>query len=94
MRGKSAFDLYADKDELDRMLTKLQNEGAVKKYPINMKRKDGTVTAFEISISLLKDDENRVIGSVCVARDMSDITKALNDLAVSHEQVVPGNHRT
>ncbi len=87
LRGKSAFDLYPDKDELDRMLTKLRNDGAVKKYPINMKRKDGTVTAFEISISLLKDDENRVIGSVCVARDMSDITKALNDLAVSHDRL-------
>ncbi len=32
MKGKSGFDLYADKDELHRMLVHLRQEGSVKKW--------------------------------------------------------------
>ena len=87
LRGKSAFDHYADKDELDRMLAELRREGRVREYEIRMKKKDGAVCSFEISISLLKDGADDVIGSICVARDLSGIKKALNELAVSHEQL-------
>ena len=75
------------KDELDRMLAELRREGTVKEYEIRMKKKDGTACSFEISISLLKDGADDVIGSICVARDLSGIKKALNELAVSHEQL-------
>ena len=87
LRGKSAFDHYADKDELDRMLAELRREGTVKEYEIRMKKKDGTTGSFEISISLLRDGENDVIGSVCAARDLSGTKKALNELAVSHDRL-------
>lgn len=87
LKGKSGFDLYADKDQLDRMLTELRREGAIKKYEMDMKKKDGTVAPFEISISLLRDDSNKVIGSVSVVRDLSDIKKALDALLDSHKQL-------
>ena len=87
LRGKSAFDHYADKDQLDRMLAELRREGTVKEYEIRMKKKDGTACSFEISISLLRDGADDVIGSICVARDLSGIKKALNELAVSHERL-------
>ena len=85
--GKSAFDLYADKDELDSMLWELRREGAVKKHEVRMKKRDGTVASFEISISLLRDPANEIIGSVCVARDLSNIKKALNALEASHKEL-------
>jgi len=87
LKGKSVFDLYADKRELDRMLTELRREHAVKKYAIKMKKKDGTSGIFEISISLLKDDAERVVGSVCVARDLSEIRNAMAALKGSNERL-------
>ena len=54
--GKSSFDLYADKKELKRMLLHLRREGSVKKWEMQMQRKDGSVVPFEISISLLRDE--------------------------------------
>ncbi len=84
--GKSSFDLYADRNELDRMLAHLRREGSVKKWEIEMKRKDGIVP-FEISISLLRDDEDRTVGSVCVARDLSEIRKVLDELRSSNEEL-------
>jgi len=87
LKGKKAFDLYANTEELKNMLLKLRQEGVVRKYEINMKRKDGSIAPFELSISLLKDDNNNNIGSVCVSRDLSDIKKTLTALRTTNEQL-------
>jgi PAS domain S-box-containing protein len=76
MKGKSYFDLYADKDELARMLARLRKESFIKDYEINMQRKDGSIFPCNISISILKDKSNNNIGSVCVARDLSERKQA------------------
>ncbi len=86
LRGKSSFDLYADKDDLGRMLTALRDNGSVKDYAIAMKKKDGTVATFELSISLLRDNRDRIIGSICVARDMSPLKKAYDQLQEQIEE--------
>ncbi len=39
LRGKTAYDLYADRDELDGMLSLLKGQGFVKNYEIDMKKK-------------------------------------------------------
>ena len=41
LEGKSAFDIYADKDEMAKMLIPLRRDGLVKHYEITMKRRDG-----------------------------------------------------
>jgi len=71
LSGKTAFDLYADPEELRLMLSKLQREGVVREYEITMRKKDGSIVPMDISISLLKEG-SRTIGSVCVARDLSE----------------------
>ena len=76
LADKTAFELYADPDELDRMLGRLRRDGVVREFEILMKKKDGTIVPMDISISLLKDDLGRTIGSVCLARDLSERKKA------------------
>ena len=76
LADKTAFALYADPDELDRMLGRLRHDGVVREFEILMKKKDGTIVPMDISISLLKDDQGRTIGSVCLARDLSERKKA------------------
>ncbi|MBU4234630.1 MAG: PAS domain-containing protein [Proteobacteria bacterium] len=76
LADKTAFELYADPDELDRMLGRLRRDGVVREFEILMKKKDGTIVPMDISISLLKDDQGRTIGSVCLARDLSERKKA------------------
>ncbi|MGO9414985.1 MAG: PAS domain S-box protein [Syntrophobacteraceae bacterium] len=87
MQGKPAFDLYADKDELKNMLMSLRREGSVKKWEMRMKRKDGSILPFEISIGLLKDRQNETLGSVGVARDLSGIKEALAAIRASNNQL-------
>jgi PAS domain S-box-containing protein len=87
MKGKPCFDLYADKDELDKMLISLRGEGSVKKWEIRMERKDGSIVPFEVSIGLLKDSQNKNLGSIGVARDLSGIKETLSALKVSNERL-------
>jgi PAS domain S-box-containing protein len=87
LADRKIFDLYADKDELGKMLAELRREGFVKRYEIYMKKKDGTIAPFEISISLLKDDHDRVLGSVSVARDLSELKKMVTEQKSLNEQL-------
>jgi PAS domain S-box-containing protein len=88
IRGKSAFDLYADEDELREMLTALRSDGSAKDHEMKLKRRDGGIVPVELSISLLKADDGRTLGSVCVARDLSDQKKLLNALKATNDQLL------
>ena len=87
MKGQSAYALYADKDDLEKMLVRLRGEGSVKKWEMRMERKDGSIAPFEISISVLKDSQNETLGSVCVARDLSEIKETLAAVRASNDQL-------
>ncbi|MDR3567393.1 MAG: cache domain-containing protein [Syntrophobacteraceae bacterium] len=80
LKGKSAFELYPDKKRLDEMLTDLRRDGCVRNFVMDMAKKHGEVVAFEISISLLKDSAGKVVGSISVARDLSALKKAYEEL--------------
>jgi PAS domain S-box-containing protein len=84
---KTAFALYADPVELNHMLRRLRRDGVVREYEIPMKKKDGTIVPMDISISVLKDDRGRTIGSVCVARDLSERQKAAAALKSAQEEL-------
>ncbi|MGB8992111.1 MAG: PAS domain S-box protein [Desulfobaccales bacterium] len=87
LTGKSAFELYADKTELEEMLARLRRDGSVHRHEIHMKKKDGSIALFALSINLLYDQDHAIIGSVCVARDRSEIKRTLHDLAALNEQL-------
>jgi PAS domain S-box-containing protein len=79
LTGKTAFDLYADPDELQRLLARLHQDGVVREYEISMQKKDGSIVPMDISISLLREN-GQTIGSVCVARDLSERKKNEQEL--------------
>lgn len=92
LAGKTAFDLYADPQELERMLDTLRRDGVVREYEILMKKRNGSVVPMDISISLLKDDAGHTIGSVCVARDLSERKKAEMELKRAREELERRSH--
>jgi diguanylate cyclase (GGDEF)-like protein/PAS domain S-box-containing protein len=87
LEGKSSFGLYADKNELQKMLFQLRRDGAVRRYEIHLKKKDESIVPFGLSINLLYDRAQKVIGSVCVARDRSEIKRTLDDLATVNQRL-------
>ena len=85
--GKKTFDLYADPEMLNKMLAQLRSEGFVKNYEIDMKRKDGSIIPFDVSISILKSKNSTIVGSVCVARNLSETKRTLQALEIAHEKL-------
>lgn len=83
--GRPAFNLYADAKELDDMLRELRSGGVVKKREMSLKAKDGRLFSAELSLGLIRDSENKVIGSVCVARDLSELRKAWEATQAANE---------
>ncbi|MFA5111144.1 MAG: PAS domain S-box protein [Desulfobaccales bacterium] len=73
-RGIRSFDLYADRAELQVMLTQLRRRGFLRNYEISMRKKDGSIFPCSLSIRMLRDLDNRVTGSIAVARDLSKIS--------------------
>ena len=80
LKGKPAFDLYADKDELAKMLIQLRRDGFVRHYEIKMKRKDGSTFPCSLSVKVLRDEEGKNMGSVTVARDLTEMKDNLDKL--------------
>lgn len=87
LKGKSTFELYSDKEELEELLSVLREHDTVKRYEITMTKKDGTVCPIEASISMLRDENKKLIGSVGVIRDLSEIKKAMNETANANEKL-------
>ncbi len=85
LKGKSAFDLYDDKKALEEMLRCLRRTGYVRDYEITVRTKGGSLLPMGMSISVLKEGE-KVIGSVCVARDLTQIKQVQQDLEKSKEE--------
>ncbi len=72
IKGKTAFDLYADPGELDVMLKQLRQHGFIRNYQINIKKKDGSIFPGSLSIRVLRNSNNEVIGSITVCRDLTE----------------------
>jgi diguanylate cyclase (GGDEF)-like protein/PAS domain S-box-containing protein len=87
IKGKPSSELYADQNELEAILAQLRRDGSVHGYEVQLKKKGGGIALFALSISLLFDRNHQVIGSVCVARDLSEIKKTLDALATVNEQL-------
>src|SRR5208337_4049298 len=87
LKEKHFSELYADPAELEIMLTRLRRDGFVRKYEINMKKKDGSIAPFNLSINLLYDRQHNLTGSLCIARDRSDTRRALAEFQMLNERL-------
>ena len=93
IRGKSFRELYHNPEELDDVIASLRSTGSVTQRETYLKRSAagaveyGDVVPVELSISLLKDPGGKILGSVAVARDLSESRKMLAALKSANEQL-------
>lgn len=87
LASQPAFKLYSDQDAMKQMLSQLGRDGFVQGYEIDMKRKDGRVAPFSLSIRLLRDEKGKSLGSVCVARDLTEIKRSMEELNTSNAKL-------
>jgi len=87
LASQTAFVLYPDKEALQNMLSQLRRDGYVQGYEINMSKKDDGIAPFSLSIRLLRDEKGKNLGSVCVARDLTETKRSLEELNATNTKL-------
>lgn len=87
LQGKPTYHLYADRNELGKMLNQLRRDGFVRRYEIPMKKKDGTLFPCSLSVRILRDADGKNLGSVTVSRDLTETKKTLARLNGANEKL-------
>lgn len=72
LKGKKAFQLYADREAMENMLDLLRKQEYIKNYQIDFIRKDGSLVSCAVSISLLYNTDQEKIGSLGIIRDLTE----------------------
>jgi PAS domain S-box-containing protein len=64
--------LYCNADDRMRLWQELLITGFVKDFEVEMKRKDGSIIIVNLSVSITRDNEGKVVGHRAIARDMTE----------------------
>jgi PAS domain S-box-containing protein len=73
--GTSNRKFFADPDEADRIMERVQKEGEIKDYRAIVLRKDGKPIHISMSAAVLKDKKGVPIGTVRVSRDITKVVE-------------------
>lgn len=87
INGKTFTAFYADPGELNLMVAKLRQHGFLRNYEIAMQRKGGEIFPASLSISLLRGEDQQVLGSITTGRDLTDIKANLAALQQVNTQL-------
>lgn len=72
----SVPDLYADPDDRTRVIDVMKTVGAVHRYPVAFKKKDGTVFKAELTAVVIRDEKGAAIGFQGAILDLSPMERA------------------
>ncbi|MFW6333856.1 MAG: sensor domain-containing diguanylate cyclase, partial [Desulfosalsimonas sp.] len=80
MQGKHFSEFYADPKKMQEMIEELKAKGSVHAYEIDFIKRDGTLLPCSISISVIRGEEDRPMGSITIVRDLSQWKEAQRKL--------------
>ena len=80
VQGRPASDLWVDPSERDKIVDEVIVSGGVRNYETRLKTKSGGIVEISLTLSLLKDEEGKVIGTVGVSKDIGKEKAVLREL--------------
>ena len=91
MQGRKITELWIDSDERERLMEEVLVTGGIRNYPTQLKTKSGGNVEISLSLSLLKDEEGRILGTVGVSKDIgkeSAIRRELERLNQNYREAI------
>jgi len=85
--GMKASDLYVDGGERARVLDILKDNGALLNHETVLLRKDGSPVDISLTISQLKNQTGKVIGTVGISKDITEEKSLRNALHEKNEEL-------
>ncbi|MFH0957862.1 MAG: ATP-binding protein [Pseudomonadota bacterium] len=71
IQGHKINEVWVNSSERDVILEEVQNSGGIKNYKTKLRRKDGNFVEISLTLSLLKDNEGRILGTVGISKDVA-----------------------
>jgi two-component system NtrC family sensor kinase len=72
MRGKKVEELWINPEERQRLLSEVYSKGSVNNFRTTLISKNGQGVDISLSLSLLKDNADQVIGTVGISKDVTE----------------------
>ncbi|MFH1014704.1 MAG: PAS domain S-box protein, partial [Nitrospirota bacterium] len=85
--GRTAAEFYVDKEEREKILEVLKEEGAVYNYETKLQKKDGSHVDISLTISRLSDKAGNIIGTVGVSKDITEEKQLREKLKGKNEEL-------
>jgi two-component system, OmpR family, sensor histidine kinase VicK len=79
IQGRKIGDLWEDASERERILDEVIESGGLRNYQTRLRTKSGEIKEISLTLSLLKDEEGKILGTVGVSKDIA------KELAVNRE---------
>jgi PAS domain S-box-containing protein len=70
VQGKRISAIWVDAAERDRLMEEVVSSGGIRNYQTRLKTKSGEFKEISLTLSLLKDEEGRILGTVGVSKDI------------------------
>lgn len=70
MQGRKITEMWVDAEEREDLLQQIIISGGIKNYQTTLRAKSGEIREISLTLSLLKDEEGRVLGTVGVSKDI------------------------
>ncbi len=71
IQGHKINEVWVDTLERNTIFEEVQNSGGIKNYKTKLKKRDGEIVEISLTLSLLKDNEGRILGTVGISRDIA-----------------------
>lgn len=70
MQGRKISEVWVDAEERDDLLQQIIISGGIKNYQTRLRNRAGEICEISLTLSLLKDEEGRLLGTVGVSKDI------------------------
>ncbi|MCX5872038.1 MAG: PAS domain-containing sensor histidine kinase [Deltaproteobacteria bacterium] len=71
IQGHNINEVWLNASERDEILEEVKNSGGIKNHKTKLRTKDGDIIEIALTLSLLKDNEGRILGTVGISRDIA-----------------------
>lgn len=71
IHGRPISELWVKAEERDRLMEEILHSGGISNYQTLLSTKSGEIKEISLSLSLLKDVEGRILGTVGISKDIS-----------------------
>lgn len=70
MQGRKITDIWINASERDKLLEEITISGGIRNFETRLMSKSGEIREISLTLSLLRDEEGRIIGTVGVSKDI------------------------